>query len=176
MLKLHIGCGAQYKEGWVNIDINPFPKLDLQYDVRKPLPFADTSVQFIYSEHFIEHLAMQEGLDFFKECYRVLIPGGVMRMAAPDLSRIIDQYVNDSWQEDFKRSGITWVTTRCEMLHVCLIHQGHRYTYSFEELELRLKSCGFKNISRQEYGKSKYTELTNIENAWQSFLISEAEK
>jgi len=48
------------------------------------LPFEDKSLSFIFSEHFFEHLFLDESISLFKECYRVLIDKGVMRVVVPD--------------------------------------------------------------------------------------------
>lgn len=63
-IKLHIGCGTVYKEGWINIDNNSdnnIEKMDFMWDLRKPLPLPENSVDFIYNEHFLEHLTVDEG-------------------------------------------------------------------------------------------------------------------
>lgn len=53
MLGLHIGSGDVYLNGWVNID-SESGKADLRRDLRRRHPYEDDSVEFIYSEHFIE--------------------------------------------------------------------------------------------------------------------------
>lgn len=62
--KLHIGCGDVALAGWVNIDLTPYPAVDLVHDVTKPLPFESCS--FIFAEHFIEHLSLHDGLRFLR--------------------------------------------------------------------------------------------------------------
>jgi predicted SAM-dependent methyltransferase len=49
------------------------------------LPFAAESVTLIYSEHMLEHLPAHTGARVLREAYRVLAPGGVLRIATPDL-------------------------------------------------------------------------------------------
>jgi hypothetical protein len=41
---LHLGCGPKYLPGFLNIDGNPFNKIDLWLDVRNGLPFPSNSV------------------------------------------------------------------------------------------------------------------------------------
>ncbi len=66
-VKLHIACGRNYLDGWVNIDNNPKAQADIHLDITKEgLPFPDGSVDYIFNEHFIEHLSYEEGLFFFK--------------------------------------------------------------------------------------------------------------
>jgi hypothetical protein len=59
--------------------------------VRIPCPTA--SVRAVYSSHMIEHLDRSEARAFLAEVRRVLHPGGMVRIAAPDLSRIVEDYV-----------------------------------------------------------------------------------
>src|SRR6476620_5920641 len=67
--KLHIGCGTLRFEGWVNIDLERRPGVvDIQLDATKPFPFEDNTCQYIYNEHFLEHLKVEQGLHFLKEC------------------------------------------------------------------------------------------------------------
>ena len=57
------------------------------------IPFATGTIAAIYSSHMIEHLDRCEARSFLAEARRVLRPGGVLRLAVPDLSRLIGQYV-----------------------------------------------------------------------------------
>jgi predicted SAM-dependent methyltransferase len=58
--------------------------LDYFYTKGSRLPFNDLSISFIYSEHFFEHLFLDEAGELLKECFRVLKHGGVIRTAVPD--------------------------------------------------------------------------------------------
>jgi predicted SAM-dependent methyltransferase len=48
------------------------------------LPFSAGSLHFVFSEHFFEHLFLNEALELFRECHRVLAPRGVLRVSVPD--------------------------------------------------------------------------------------------
>lgn len=91
MLMLHIGCGDVYFDGWVNIDISS-SKADLNYDLRKPLPYNENTVDFIYNEHFIEHLTVQDGLKVLSDFNRILKKGRVLRIATPNLDYVMFKY------------------------------------------------------------------------------------
>jgi predicted SAM-dependent methyltransferase len=54
------------------------------YEKGDRLKFEDNQFTFIYSEHFFEHLFFDEAVSLFKECYRMLATGGVMRICVPD--------------------------------------------------------------------------------------------
>ncbi|HLX55203.1 MAG TPA: methyltransferase domain-containing protein, partial [Aquella sp.] len=157
-VKVHIGCGTLYKEGWVNIDNNSdnnIARLDINHDLATGLPFANDEVDFIYHEHFIEHLTYEDGLIFMQECFRVLKPSGVMRIACPDLDILIDSYTNNTWREQewVTKYGCEWIESRCHMLNVCMTYWGHKFIYNKEELRRRLIQAGFDaaHINEQKY-------------------------
>lgn len=82
---LNIGCGARFHEDWVNMDIVPHGYGTLVHDAATGLPFPDNSFEAVYHSHVLEHLPRREAPFFLRECLRVLKPGGVIRIAAPDL-------------------------------------------------------------------------------------------
>lgn len=68
----------------IGIDIAKQPGVDIVHDLTKfPYPLKDQSVDAIYASHFVEHLDGIERIKFFNECYRILKPGGIMRLLHP---------------------------------------------------------------------------------------------
>ena len=96
LLKLNLGCGRNIKSGWVNVDREEKEnKLDIICDLAKEFPFKDNSCQYIYNEHFIEHLDWLSGLRFLKNCHRCLKPGGVLRLVFPDFKKVFKAYLEN---------------------------------------------------------------------------------
>jgi SAM-dependent methyltransferase len=91
--KLHVGCGPMRLKGWINSDMEPDIANGVIYlDVTEPLPFPDGSLQYVYSEHVLEHVTLETTFAHFVECYRALRPGGVIRIAMPDLQFLLDYF------------------------------------------------------------------------------------
>jgi predicted SAM-dependent methyltransferase len=90
---LNIGCGSRFHPSWVNVDIAPQEASILRHDIRRPLPFDEMSFDAVYHSHVLEHLAPQEAQGLLRECRRVLRPGGILRVAVPDLERIAELYL-----------------------------------------------------------------------------------
>ena len=181
--KLHVGCGTLYKEGWINLDNNSdnnISKLDISHDLSLGIPFDDGVLDFIYHEHFIEHLNYEDGLKFMIECFRTLKFGGVMRVACPDLDVLIEHYRNDTWrQQDWvSKYGCEWIKSRCHMLNVCMSNWGHKFIYSEEELKSRLIEAGFKvgNIITQGFGNSSFQELKSLDTRLDSMFFDVIKK
>lgn len=90
---LNIGCGHRYHKDWVNIDVDPATPEVMKADITRGLPFADNSFEVVYHSNVLEHLPSQLGKHLIKECYRVLRPGGVLRINLPDLEKMVREYL-----------------------------------------------------------------------------------
>src|SRR5258708_3754569 len=81
--RLHIGSGRERMEGWVNVDNQALPGVDVVADVTLGLQFSN--VEAIFAEHFIEHLRIDLAVGFLREAWRVLGRGGWIRLSTPNL-------------------------------------------------------------------------------------------
>lgn len=85
--RLDLGCGANKKEGFLGVDISPNVNPDFIHDLnRYPYPFEDNSVFEIFTSHFIEHVG--DIKKFMEECWRILVPMGMMTILAPYYSSV----------------------------------------------------------------------------------------
>jgi len=176
-LKLNLGCGDVFFEGWVNVDLENRNKANLLWDLIEPFPLPDECCSLIYSEHVIEHFTVEDGLKIFRESFRLLAPGGVLRVAMPSLEHCVESYVKDSWRPNFARwEELRGVKTRCEALNVGMRWWGHLWLYDREELQRRLREAEFTQVRDAEWGKSSVQELCNRETRAETFLIVEAVK
>jgi predicted SAM-dependent methyltransferase len=181
IVKLNIGCGTDYKKGWLNIDNNSddnIDKLDLNWDLREKLPFDDESVDFIYSEHFFEHLTPEEGKKTIKDLMDLVKPGGVMRIAMPDLEVVVNTYLNVPLDKDpvIAAHKMDFIKTRAEWMNMTFSWWGHKWIYDYEELQRRLEEIGYTNVKRCKIYESEHPELRGIETRIESYLIAEVTK
>jgi predicted SAM-dependent methyltransferase len=170
-----LGSGAAPLVGWINIDIQR--PADVLLDLRFGIPLPDESVDFIYSEHLIEHLTLEDGLKHFAECRRILKSGGVLRLATPDLADLVKDYSTDWRRHDWVQwPGNEWIDSGVRMLNMAVREWGHLYMYDFDELNLRLRQTGFETVRRAELGASSHPELRSLETRADSKLIVEAQR
>ena len=95
---LHLGCGPQIFEGFINVDKYQKDENILQADmVRPPLP-ANTA-KAIYSSHALEHLNYRQAILALRNWFVLLQPGGKLYLAIPDLEEIMTILLdkNVSW-------------------------------------------------------------------------------
>ena len=176
--KLHFACGTVKLPGWVNIDRDPVSDvIDLSWDAREPLPIVDGCVQFVYHEHFLEHLSVTEGLAFLRECRRLLMPGGVLRVAMPDLAECVRQYYENDWRQPWmKKYGYEWIETRAETINIAFREWEHKWLYDREELHRRLHEAGFETLRDCQRLESPLPELCRLETRDETLLVCEAIK
>jgi predicted SAM-dependent methyltransferase len=172
-LKLHLGCGPIKLPGWVNIDIDS-READLNMDLRAALPFANGQVDFIFSEHFIEHITRDEGLVLLRECRRVLSDNGTIRISTPDLHYMTERYLAKditAWH------GLWHPLTPCQMMNEGMRSWGHQFVYDWPELQDLLASAGFHRIIQAPYRSSEKPVLCYLEQRpFHNEIIAEAVK
>lgn len=84
--KLNLGCGEFKKAGYVNVDWQPLTKPDVLHNLNSfPYPFDENSFELIEAYHIFEHL--DSPFSVMKELYRILKPGGILRIKVPHFSR-----------------------------------------------------------------------------------------
>jgi predicted SAM-dependent methyltransferase len=154
--RLHIGCGNSPIPGWVNVDQFPLPGVDRVLDVGEGLPFRDVS--FLYAEHFLEHLALQEALAFLRGCRRVLSAAGVLRVSTPNLDWVmLTHYRVGEW------AAAAEAVEDCLKTNRAFHGWGHQFLYNRQTLALALTTAGFAEVTFHRYGQSDRPELVDLE-------------
>ncbi len=94
-LMANLGCGDAFirADSWVNLDYAPVDETVQQADLLRPLPLPSDSAAVVYSSHFVEHLPRSRVPGFLSECFRVLQPGGVVRLVLPDFEEMCREYL-----------------------------------------------------------------------------------
>ena len=81
--RLHLGCGSRRAPGFCNVDITPQPSVDIVDDVARLGRFQDNYAELIYACHVLEHFSHSEARTVLRSWYRVLEPGGEIRISVP---------------------------------------------------------------------------------------------
>ena len=160
-IKLNLGCGNKFIPGFVHIDIIDAPHIDYINSIDNLSFIKSDSVELIYASHVLEHFGRHEVLDVLKEWYRVIKPGGKLRLAVPDFEAVVDLYHQEGLKDG--RSGL-----------VGLVCGGQRNEYDFHKiifdemyLTYLLELCGFTSIKRWDW---RLTEHSSIDDFSQSYI------
>jgi len=170
--KLHIGGGRNTLSGWLNTDLGPASSEIIYMDATKRYPFDDNVFDYVYSEHMIEHIPYAAARQMLRECYRVLKPGGKIRLATPDLVVLLDLYKKDrtSLQNDYLAWATKSFTPEADQVDpVFVINNfvrdwGHQFIYDEETLRRAMNLEGFTDITRGKISTSEDAALVGLEH------------
>lgn len=94
-VKVNLGCGDRYVDGWINVDYGSPHQYDQQVDLRGPLPWPNGCLSRIYAGHLFEHLHPEECERLAAELLRCARPEGCVFVAVgPDLD-LAERMVKD---------------------------------------------------------------------------------
>jgi len=137
--KLQIGTYGNYLENWLNTDLYPKSNRCIFLDATKSFPFDDKTFNYIFSEHMIEHLPYNKGAFMLRECFRVLRPGGKIRIATPNLEALISLCMPQ--KSDLQQRYMKWffkkflpdinVPRASFVINHCFRAWGHQFLYVF---------------------------------------------
>lgn len=146
-LKLHLACGHDYTEGYINVDLYApeDAKCDVRFDVMK-LPYPDNSIDEIKAFHIIEHFHFFEVKDVLNEWYRVLKPGGRLWIETPDFLESCRSFVEGSPTMNIEDWRI--LLYNHFFAHPWVPGQTHKFLFTESQLTTNLSWAGFKIIKR----------------------------
>ena len=152
--RLHIGAGRERLEGWINVDIQALPGVDVVADVTKGLQFSD--VEAIFAEHFLEHLAMPDAIAFLLESHRVLGSDGWLRLSTPNLDWV--------WTTHYRLQGTPEEKHQMALALNRAFHGWrHQFLWNREMLDELLAACGYDPVRWCRYGESHLAIFQGIE-------------
>jgi SAM-dependent methyltransferase len=209
-MKLHLGCGSSAPAGWINIDgswnarLAKMPRVrrlmrmagvltQSQYDtpwspdifihdLRKPLPFPDNSASAIYAPHFLTELHFENAMRLLKECYRVLQPGGAIRIVVSDLRAFVMEYIGQRTLRDLPKGILAMQPA--DRLNVRLVlhdptqspnvfyriylavtgFHSNKWVYDAESLAGHICAAGFIETTEMQFRESRIPGIDEIED------------
>ncbi|MBN2218315.1 MAG: methyltransferase domain-containing protein [Pirellulales bacterium] len=192
MSRLNVGCGGTPTPGWKNYDnswsvrLARWPVVAMLFgklggfresrkfiavvkqsgirwaDATRRIPEPDRSADVLYSSHMVEHLNKDQAMRFLKEARRVLVPGGIIRIAVPDVRYHVNNYLQDQDADRFIEATLlvhprpnTWIS---KLKYLLVGDRHHMWMYDGASLCKLLSSAGFQNPRVMEPGTTMIQE------------------
>ena len=169
--RLHLGCGHNLMDGWLNTDLQPLHPGVLFLDATTPFPIATASFDYIYSEHVIQHLPFRAGQIMLRECQRILKPGGVMRLSTPNLhclATLLTEPDGAVQQEYTRLASEKYIPDNTARLPAFVVNNFfwdfiHQFVYDPPTMRHALERAGFGKITPVAIGQSADPNLAGLE-------------
>jgi len=133
---------------------------------------SSNSCSVIYTSHFLEHIPLESTKRLIMKCYGVLAPGGILRVAVPDLFGEAKNYVErvtsslKGSTNDWKAAGdfINLMVSRSD-------RHSHMWMYDFISLSHMLCETGFRNIEQKRFMESEIKDIDLVETREDSLFV-----
>ena len=197
--RLNVGCGPVQPDGWVNVDnsqrarlrrwlppvdwalvrlglIPPteFTSATRNFNLLARWPLADNSIGAIYGGEVFEHFTRTDGQRFLGQCFRVLAPGGVLRLRVPDNYIFWKKYVQE-YEAAHETPPAGWTGEHARWVdmffrEICVRPRllgsfGHFHKWAYDEISLTLafRAAGFAQVERKAYHDSRIPGIQAVE-------------
>lgn len=158
--KLHLGCGSKHLPGYYHVDALDYPHVDRIGPVDDLSFLTDNSVEHIYACHLLEHFGRKEHVDVLREWFRVLKPGGVLRLAVPDFEACAKLYVAGELANGLETiKGLVMGGQRDKYdYHGCIFDEA--------TLAATLSDVGFAEIRRWDWRSTDHADMDDYSQAY----------
>jgi predicted SAM-dependent methyltransferase len=191
---LHCGCGTSLHPAWLNSDwralhdgdrdLGPrtFPErlyrveensYFIQHAVPEPFPIEPESLEWAFSEDFLEHLRPEDGIAWLAEMRRLLVPGGLVRIGVPDLQKYLAGYADpaDRFLAEHARGleshfpDPTPLERPAFIVNKIFYGWGHKWMYDFDEVCHAALAAGFRSeaITRRAFRDGAVPEVAELD-------------
>ncbi len=159
-MKLHLGCGNKHIEGFYHVDALAYDHVDHVGPVDRLPQIDDNTVDLIYACHVLEHFGRNEFRRVLKEWFRVLRPGGVLRLAVPDFAAVARIYVRGDLEHGIE-----------DVVGLCVGGQRdeydfHKMIFDADLLTRVLRETGFAEIRPWDWRQTEHADLDDYSQAY----------
>lgn len=196
-IRVNLGCGIIALPGWENYDKSPvmllrkvpfllkalvkfkvltpshvqsWPDNVQRRDLTKPLPQKDATVEAIYSSHMFEHVYLTEARALAKEAFRVMAPGGIIRLALPDgelwARQLIESDGNEEAGAHYNERLGAYPVVRPKGRRMFTFMMGgsaHKWQPTRGLIRSMLEEAGFADFRELAYQQGDLPQLTEVE-------------
>lgn len=173
--RLNWACGPSPVPGWVNSDRLAAPGIELPCDIRDGLGVRDGTFAYAVSIHGLQDLPYLDVLPVLRELRRVLCPGGVLRLALPDLDRSIQAYLRGDRgyfyipDDEVRRPGAKLVVQT-------VWYGSTRTPFTWDLIDELCEKAGYARVVRCAYRRtaSAHPDIVALDNRERESLFVEA--
>lgn len=153
-MKINLGCGADLRPGWINVDVRDDVGADVVCDITSTLPFADGSAREVVAQDVLEHLTTQQQRQVLAQIWRVMRPTGKLWVRLPNVDAIIARFADDPDTRNLFLYGDTSESG---------VWGAHKSGHTLKSFATLAREVGFKIAAFQEEATNWVVSLVKTE-------------
>lgn len=158
-MNLHLGCGRKYIKGFKHVDLQDFDHIDYKTSVDDLYFAKDNSVEAIYAAHVLEHFGRNEYKNVLQEWFRVLKPGGILRLSVPSFEAVVQYYT----QQDDNLEILLGLLVGGQKVGE---HDFHKMIFDKKLLTKVLQEVGFVNTAEYDWKSTNHHHIDDFSQAY----------
>lgn len=183
---INLCSGEVILDEYINIDLDT--RADLKLDLERNLiPFKENSVDRVVIMSAINYFTYDRASIIIDDIYRILKPGGIIRVGVQDLELISKKYLDKDYKFFFQTNKNFMQRFHGETLGDKInyfFYRGgsgirnkhHKYMWDFNSLKFLFHKSGFEKIENKNYLESSIPNIDKIDNRAEMFFYLEASK
>lgn len=152
MIKFNVGCGKRNWPGWVNVDGADLPHIH-DHDISLKYQ-PDNYIDLLYSSHLIAYFDREEAAELLAGWYKKIKPGGVLRLATPNFSKLMLIYTSFGTFKEIAGPLYGKMEMNGKFIY-------HKTSYTDADLRELLSSVGFRNVHRYDHTGTEHPNSGN---------------
>lgn len=140
-MKVNLGCGLAYMEGWVNVDQMHLVRADVYASIEDFIRERGDEFDEAYMGHVLEHMLPGDGFRVLRLLVEHCRPGTLVSAVVPDMSAVHDAYRSseiDNWTYNYR------------YVHSYEQPSHHRWSYDGPALQQLFSAAGFERVEQIE--------------------------
>jgi SAM-dependent methyltransferase len=148
---IHLGCGRINHPDFINVDLCLYPHVHYLRDIKDLTIFPDSFADLIYVSHCLEHIPHPKVASVLMEWWRVLKPGGILRLSVPDFDTMVQIYEENEKDLDLIIGPLMGAQDFSQDFHYICFNE--------KTLSRHLLNAGFFEVRKWIHGSGPYTSL-----------------
>jgi predicted SAM-dependent methyltransferase len=169
-MKLNLGCWHRYIPGFIHIDLCDMDHIDYKSSIDDLSMFDDSSVSLIYSSHSFEYFNRIKAEAVLQEWKRVLLVGGILRLAVPDFDALLEVYKKTGEIEKILGPLFGQMNIHDGTQEIALYHKT---VYNFKSLKNLLETNGFGDVKKYDWRDTIHRDYDDHSQAYYPHMDKE---